>query len=47
MTNSQAIVQLDKSEEYFVVELKKKTYAGASPFSRGFLDCIDPLARGY
>ncbi len=24
MTNSQAIVQLDKSEEYFVVELKKK-----------------------
>jgi len=24
MTNSQAIVQLDKSEEYFVVELKKR-----------------------
>jgi hypothetical protein len=24
MTNSQATVQLDKSEEYFVVELKKK-----------------------
>ena len=24
MTNAQAIAQLDKSEEYFVVELKKK-----------------------